>query len=88
MPAANDFSRFSKGLTTPGDRFWTITPDDGNDLAFVTRAINVSVSGPVKVTTAMGDTVTIQVSAGAAFPGMFSRIWATGTNAGVIVGIR
>lgn len=88
MPASNDFSRLSKGLTAPGDRFWTITPDDANDLAFVTRAINVSVSGPVKVTTAAGDTVTIQVSAGTAFPGMFARIWATGTTAGTIVGIR
>lgn len=88
MPAQNDFHSLTKSLTAPGDRFWTITPADGADLAFVTRAINVSVSGPVKVTTAAGDTVVIQVAAGLAFPGLFARIWATGTSAGTIVGIR
>jgi hypothetical protein len=88
MPASNDFQHFTKGLTAPGDRFWTIVPNDAADLSHVTRAINVSVSGPVRVTTAGGDEVTLQVVAGIAFPGMFSRIWATGTNAGTIVGIR
>lgn len=90
MAAQNDFHTLARGLTAPGDRFWTITPDDANDLAHVTRAINVSASGPVTVTvtTAAGDTATIQVAAGIAFPGFFAKIWATGTNAGTIVGIR
>lgn len=88
MPATNEFHGFSKSLTSPGERFWTITPSDTADLSHVTRAINVSVSGPVTVTTAGGDTVTLQVAAGLAFPGLFTRIWATGTAAGTIVGIR
>ncbi len=88
MPAINDFAHLSKGFSSPGDRFWTITPSDTADLAAVTRAINVSVTGPVRVTTLGGETVTVFVSAGVAFPGMFSRIWATGTAAGTILGIR
>ena len=88
MPAINEFRNMTKGFTAPGDRFWTIAPSDANDLDSVTRAINVSASGPVKVTTAGGDTVVIYVAAGVAFPGLFTRIWATGTSAGTIVGIR
>ena len=88
MPAFNDFTTLTKSLTAPGDRFWTVIPNDAVDLVAVTRAINVSVSGPVKVTTLGGDVVTISVAAGGAFPGMFTRVWATGTSAGTIVGIR
>lgn len=88
MPAINDFSTLTKSLTAPGDRFWTITPSDTLDLDWVTRAINVSVTGPVRVTTLGGDVVTITVAAGVAFPGMFTRVWATGTAAGTVVGLR
>lgn len=88
MPAINDFLTLTKGLTSPGDRFWTIVPSDTADLDWVTRAINVSTTGPVRVTTLGGDVVTITVAAGVAFPGMFIRVWATGTAAGTITGIR
>lgn len=88
MPAINDFPTLTKGLTSPGDRFWTITPSDAADLEWVTRALNVSVTGPVRVTTLGGDVVTLTVAAGVAFPGMFVKVWATGTAAGTVVGIR
>ena len=64
-----------------------ITPDDSNDITYTTRALNVATSGSVKVTTEDGDTGTVYISAGIAFPIRVTRVWSTGTTATTIVGL-
>ncbi len=83
----DDFESFAPGLTAPASRAAAITPDDNQDLARFTRALNVSASGTVRVTTVEGDIAVVQISAGCAFPVRVRRVWATGTTASGIVGL-
>ena len=64
-----------------------ITPDDSNDLSNYSRAINVAVSGTVKVDTSGGTTATLYIAAGITFPVIATRIYATGTAATGIVAL-
>lgn len=80
------------GATAPPRNGGAITPDDDNDLALTTRAINVEVTGNVRVTTLgtqedPGDTITLHIAAGMAFPIRAVRVHATGTTATGIVGL-
>lgn len=86
------FNGVPDGSTAPPCNGGAITPDDDNDLALTTRAINVAVSGAVRVTTLgtpedPGDTITLYIAAGIAFPIRAVRIYATGTTATGIVGL-
>lgn len=81
------FSGHSSGLASPANRLITIAPSDSSDLPFVSRAINVATAGAVRVTTREGDTGTVFVAAGIAFPLRAARIWATGTTATGIVAL-
>nr|WP_255596879.1 hypothetical protein [Cognatishimia sp. MH4019] len=65
----------------------TITPDDGQSLPTATRALNVATTGYVAVTTVDGDTLTLHIAAGSAFPIRAIKIFATGTTATGIVGL-
>lgn len=83
---ADIFSDYTPGLESPATHLIEVTPDDGADLVHPSRAINVSGAGAVRVTTMTGDTATVHVAAGIAFPVRAARIWATGTTAsGVVV---
>lgn len=82
---ADAFETFSSGMESPPSRINGITPNDGEDLENASRAINVATSGTVRVTTVFGDTETLYVAAGIAFPIRAERIWATGTTATDIV---
>lgn len=79
------FKNVAQSLESPATRLINITPDDGSDLAFVTRAINVAESGAVRVTTRGDDIATVAVAAGVPFPIRVKRIWSTGTTATGIV---
>ena len=62
-----------------------ITPDDSNDLPFVTTAFQVRVAGDLKVTLANGNVVTIPgafLVVGLQYAAQIKRIWATGSAAG------
>ncbi|MEM1159302.1 MAG: hypothetical protein AAGJ28_00065 [Pseudomonadota bacterium] len=72
-------------LQSPATNIFTTTPEDGTDLPFVSRALNVSTSGTVRLTTVSGDVATVFIAAGLAFPIRARRIWATGTTAADIV---
>ncbi len=80
------------GSNDPGTPF-AITLNDGNDLAFVTRWITVSVGGTITVDTIGPDgavaqsNVTFTVPLGT-FPWRVSRVYSTGTTATGISGIR
>lgn len=80
------FGTFMSGLESPASRLQAITPSDTADLSLASRALNVATSGMVRVTTVGGDTGTVHVVAGIAFPVRVRRVWATGTTAtGIVV---
>lgn len=79
MPA--DFGTRHRRPTDPAIRVFEIVPDDGNDLAEVTSAINVATPGVVRITTEDGSTSDVMVHPGDAFPVRARRVWLTGTTA-------
>lgn len=81
------FQHTVPGVVNPITAGFSITPDNDNDLDVFTRAINVSVSGPVRLATVEDDEITIFVAAGIPFPIRAKRVFATGTDAGDIVGL-
>ncbi len=81
------FQSHSPSLQSPALRLAAITPDDAADLAQCTRALNVAVSGTVRVTTVGGDTGDLYIAAGVAFPVRVQRVHATGTTATGIRGL-
>ncbi len=81
------FEDFASGLESPATRLASVTPDDGADIAVVSRALNVASAGTVRVTTVSGDIGTVYVAAGITFPIRARRIWSTGTTASGIVAL-
>lgn len=65
----------------------SVTPDDDTDLATPALALNVAAAGAVKVTTVGGDTVTLYIAAGIAFPCQVARVHNTDTTATGIVAL-
>lgn len=84
---ADKFANHHTGLESPATSLAAVTPDDGNDLPWVTRAISVATSGMVRVTTTDGSQGEIFVAAGVPFPIRAARIWATGTTATGLVAL-
>ena len=81
------FNSYVAGLEAPASDVFDIIPDDGADLALATRALNVSVSGPVRGTTVTGTTATVDLDAGNAFPVRAQSIHAPGPAATGFVGV-
>ena len=80
------FEKHRSGLESPASHLSSVTPSDSQDLATASRGINVATTGTVRVTTIDGDTETVYIAAGSAFPLRVRRIWATGTTAtGIVV---
>ena len=68
---------------------FVITPDNTTDLALPTRGLYVGGSGTVKVDMADGTTVTFTgLAAGVIHPIRAKRVYATGTTASGILGVR
>jgi hypothetical protein len=82
---ADAFANYTPGLESPATHLTEIVPNDTQDLAQTTRALNVGTTGVVRVTTMGGETASIYIAAGIAFPLRVTRIWATGTTATNIV---
>ena len=68
-------------LSTPATDVSEIVPDDGTDLPYLTKALNVATNGTVRITTEAGTTTDVFVAAGVVFPLRVRRVWATGTTA-------
>jgi len=67
---------------SPATKAVAITTSDSADLADVSRAIYVGVTGNVKVDMVQGGTVTLLAAvAGSVLPIRASRVYATGTTA-------
>ena len=77
----------AESLESPPSHIFAVEPNDGADLPFVSRCLNVAEAGTVRVTTLGGETATITLSAGIVFPVRAQRIWATGTTATGIVAL-
>ncbi|MEO0691877.1 MAG: hypothetical protein AAFY90_03265 [Pseudomonadota bacterium] len=84
---ADTFQQYTPGLESPASHLAAVTPSDTDDLASASRALNVGQSGFVRVTTVAGDTETLFVGAGSAFPVRVQRVWSTGTTATSIVAL-
>ena len=84
MPALD----VSSGTDSPATRGFAISPGDGSDVTYATRAVWVGGAGDLKVTMLGGDTITlVGVPAGCLIPIRVSRVWSTGTTATSIVGL-
>lgn len=81
------YDNMAPSLQSPAVGIEEITPDDLTDLGNVTRALNVTTAGAVRVITADGSTGDVFVAAGIAFPIRASRVLATGTTATGIRGL-
>jgi len=74
-------------LQSPALAIEEIVPDDVAELTYVTRALNVSASGIIRMETINGSIGDVFVGAGVAFPIRARRIFATGTTASGIRGL-
>ena len=84
--AATDRSK--GGLGEPAVHGYAITPYNNTDLAYTTRGLWVGGAGAVKVTLYGGDTVTLSgVAAGTLLPIRVTKVFSTGTDATLLVGL-
>ena len=89
MPATDDFLTFSPDISGPAGNGADIVPNNTVDFERVTRGIYVGGAGNLRVTFVGGQTVTLfNVVAGMIYPLRVSRVWATGTTATNLVGLR
>jgi len=89
MPATNEYKGCTPGLQSPPPRVFLITPDNDNELDYLTRAISFAGAGTLKVIDEKDNTVTIPdgaLAAGAQHSLRIKKVFATGTSATGIVG--
>jgi hypothetical protein len=86
--ASDAYAGFQSGLQTPVRKAFPITPDDVNELPFVTRAIYVGGSGAIRLRLADDPTpqVLTAVPVGTVLPLRVRQVYATGTGATFMVG--
>jgi hypothetical protein len=86
---SDPFATTSPGLSGPASHAFAVTPDDGTDLAVVTRGLYVGTGGDVSLVL-KGDAVPVTfvgVAGGTVLPLRVTRVRATGTTAADIVGL-
>ena len=81
------YDTHSHGLESPVTRAQSIVPNDADDIAIASRALNMAQAGIVWVTTMTGMVADIYIASGIPFPIRVTRIWATGTTATDIVAL-
>ncbi|MFD1694375.1 spike base protein, RCAP_Rcc01079 family [Roseibium aestuarii] len=75
-------------LSSPAYHGFAVTPADATDLPEVTRALYVGTAGALRVTLASEAVVTLtNVAAGSLLPLRVTRVHATGSTAGDVVGL-
>lgn len=87
MPAID---RYGSDITQlgPARNAAAVTPDNNNDLGFVTRGIIVGGNGNVSVNmSGSGAAIVIAMTAGTLYPIAVSRVLSTGTSATGIVAV-
>lgn len=82
------FSGRSEDVTAPIRRGFSITPSDASNLAAEIRALYVGSAGDLELVLASGDAVSLAgVPGGSLLPLRVSRVKASGTTAGLLVGL-
>lgn len=82
------YGTFTQGLESPVTDGFAIAPNDTEDLPELTRALYVGSAGSVALILASGTTVTLAgIAGGTILPLRVSRVLATATTAGGIVGL-
>lgn len=85
---ADRFSETAPSLTGPATHAFPITPSDSASFGDVTRALYCGIAGDIAVVMQSGAVVTLaNVAAGTLLPLRATRIAATGTTAGAIIGL-
>lgn len=88
MAAQDVFYTSATGLDSPARGAFAITPDNNNDVTFVTRGIYVGTGGDLAVIMASGDAVTFTgLMGGTIYPLRVSRVKSTGSTASSLVGL-
>ena len=85
----DSFKDHAVSLTSPVTALEVIVPNDGLDLAYATRGIFVGQGGDLAVQMLSGETATLRnVQDSLLYPIRVSRVLASGTTAGNLVGMR
>jgi len=84
---AGEYDEYGRGITSPPDDGFAIVESDIADLPREIRAINVAVTGPVRVLTSKGNDLTVFIAAGIQFPLVCKKVFASGTTATGLVGL-
>lgn len=88
MPILDSFQDHHDGLTGPICGGFDIAPDDGADLAQMTRGVMVATAGDMAVILKNGDAITLPgLTPGVIYPIRIARVLATGTTATGIKGL-
>lgn len=89
MPALDQFGyRTGGSLDAPAAHAETVTPSDGTDLTYASRAVWVGGAGNMAVVMLSGAAVTFTgIAAGTLLPIRVSRIKSTGTTATTILAL-
>jgi len=88
--AAKDSFNAVTGKESPAEDIFSITPDDGNELEYVTRGFVFGVTGAIKILTLNDTEITIPegvLSPGVIHPIRVKKVFATGTTASNIFGL-
>lgn len=87
MPRFVQFSEAER--IAPAASAFEIAPDDEAGLPQPARAVYVGLGGDLKVVTLDGETVTFRsVPGGSLLPVQVQKVFAAGTTAGALVGLR
>ena len=89
MAASDTFVNSQGGLQSPCRSSFVITPDNVNELPFVTRAIYVGSAGDITLRLA-DDTAAVDLKAvpgGTLLPVRARQVYVTGTTATALVGL-
>ena len=85
---ADPFASNQPGLDSPANHAAAVTPNDGADLAYATRALYVGTTGDLEVITVGGETVVFTAVPGGTFvPVRAARVKAANTTASNIVAL-
>ena len=83
---ADTFEEYSDSMESPAKNAASVTPDNGVDLSFASRALLCEVGGIVTVDmVGAGTNIAIPVVAGQPMPIRATRVYATGTTATGII---
>ena len=92
MPAPDDFGVHNglEPLSMPATKALSITPDDDDNLTFATRGVYIGGGGDLRVDMQGGGVAVtfVGLAAGTVLPVRVAKVYATGTTATSLVGMR